>query len=110
MNWLEYYCELGIMDKQDQLKEIRRVIHRDRGKNARFAELNVGDVKKRLKRKFENPRVEHSPQPATSEYADDPSHSEIRGIPIEDRRDIAKIGDMIAKCVRRLHLARNNDE
>ena len=109
-NWLEYYLRLEIDDKQDQLERIRRVIRRRRGKEAKLAELNVGTVRNRLKLKFENPRVEHHPLQASNEHPPDPSHSEIRGIKPENRRDIARIGDMIAKCVCELHPARNDDE
>lgn len=104
VNWLEYFAHLG---KSEQLAEVRRVIHRQLGRNAAFAELNVGDIKQCLRDALPNVRVVEKPSPANDRFPyEDPSHSEIMGLPASDNLYLAEIiGDLLAKQVKALHPA-----
>lgn len=104
VNWLECFAQLG---KSAQLAEIRRVIHRQLGRNAVFAELNVGEIKQFLRDELPGVRVVQKPSPANDRFPhDDPSHSEIMGLPPADDRYLAQIiGDLIAQRVKAIHPA-----
>ena len=60
VNWLECFIQLG---KSAQIAEVRRVIHRQLGRNAVFAELNVGDIKQFLHDELPSVRVVKKPIP-----------------------------------------------
>ena len=104
VNWLECFAQL---DKSEQIDEIRRVIHRQLGRNAVFAELIVGDIRQFLRDELPGVSVVQKPAPANDRFSyDDPSHSEITGLPPADAQDRALIiGDLIAKRVKALHPA-----
>ena len=105
VNWLEHFQDL---DKSGQLNEIRRLLGFTPGTLARLAELNVGETISHLISELPNIRIVHTPQEATEEHEENPSHSDILGLPPKDSpggRDKI-IGDMIAECVKELHTAR----
>ena len=106
VNWLEYYYNQGLKTTEEQLNAVRRDILIEKLQvNARFAELNVGYVCNYLKTELPEIRVEHAPTDASSTNDGDPSHSEIKGLPLNDKPQQALIGDMMAECVSRLHPA-----
>lgn len=96
VNWLEYYVDYT---KEEQLAKIRRVIPVTLRRNGRFAELNVGKVRQDLAEKLPTLRIIHDPED------ENPSHSEIRGLPAPGSNQAEMIGDMIAKCICDLHPA-----
>ena len=102
VNWLEYYDTL---DKDAQLAEIRKVFRLSRRKAGRFAELNVGTIRKHLAAELKRLRILHAPLDAEGDQEADPSHSEIIGLPAGDSDQAALVGDMIAECICKLHLA-----
>ena len=102
VNWLEYYAGYT---KEEQLAEVRRVIPVTLRKNGRFAELNVGKIKRHLAEEFFPLRIIHVPLGAEGERKANPSHSEIRGLPEPGSNQAEIIGDMIAECICDLHLA-----
>ena len=105
VNWLEFFSGL---DKQQQIAEVRRLIHlRSLGATAVFAELNVGDVKQRLRDELPDVYVVNKPEPADDDFPEpDPSHCEIMGLPPAEAEDLALIiGDMIAQRVKAIYPA-----
>ena len=104
VNWLDCFAQL---DQSAQLAAVRRVIHRQLGRNAVFAELNIGDIKQFLHDELPGVRVVKNPSPANDRFPhDDPSHSEIMGLPPADDLYLAPIiGDLLAKRVKAIHPA-----
>ena len=96
----------GGLTKAEQVAAVQRSIHLRVGRNARFAELNAGQIRQRLADALPGLRIIHRPaQPSARFPWPDPSHSEIRGLPPPrpDSQQHRLIGDMLARCVRRLH-------
>jgi hypothetical protein len=105
VNWLEYFQDL---EKKEQLNEVRRLSRLTPGPLAKLAELNVGETINHVLSELPSIRFVHTPLDATDEEEEDPSHSDIMGLPPKDSpggRDKI-IGDMIAECVRELHTAK----
>ena len=102
VHWLERFRDLI---KPRQLKEIRRLVRLELRPNGCLAELNVGDTKRHISRQLSSLRIVHRPLGADGEFAADPTHSEIEGLPPGDSEQAALIGDMIAECVQRTHPA-----
>ena len=103
INWLDFFHELT---KEDQIDQVRRLIHMNVGTRAAFAELNVGQTRRLIGNLIPEIQFVHSPAPANERYPTDPSHSEILGLPSPAEADMALlIGDMIAQCVLNLHPA-----
>lgn len=99
VNWLEFFSGL---DKQEQVSEVRRLIHlRTLGATAVFAELNVGEVKRQLHDQLPDVYIISKLQPANDDFPEpDPSHCEIMGLPPAEAENLAlTIGDIIAKRV-----------
>lgn len=97
INWLDYFNELT---KEEQLAQVRQLIHMNLGARAAFAELNVGEARRLVGNLLPEIRFVHLPAPANERYPADPSHSEILGLPPPTDTDMALlIGDMIAQCV-----------
>ena len=104
VNWLE--CFVGL-DKTGQLSEVRRLARRGVSGTYRLAELNVGVLKQHLADEIADLSVRNTPLAATEEHEEDPSHSEILGLPeVAEEDRSAVIGEMIAECVRALHPAK----
>jgi len=102
VQWLDYHRDLP---KADQLAQIRSVSRLTLKKKARFAELNVGQVKRHVSEELEAMRIEHWPLEANGEYPADPSHAEVTGLPPGDSDLAALVGDLIAQFVIGLHPA-----
>ena len=101
INRLDFFHGLS---KEDQLGQVRLLIHMNVGARAAFAELNVGQTRRHISNLLPEIQFVHSPAPANERYPADPSHSEILGLPPPTETDMALlIGDMIAECVVNLH-------
>ena len=104
INWLDFFHGLT---KEDQLDQVRRLIHVNVGARAAFAEFNVGQTRRLIGNLLPEIQFVHSPAPANERYPTDPSHSEILGLPSPADADLALlVGDMIAQCILTLHPAR----
>lgn len=104
INWLDFFHGLT---REDQLDQVRRLIHMNVGARAAFAEFNVGQTRQLIGNLLPEIQFVPSPAPADERYPADPSHSEILGLPSPADADMALlIGDMIAQCILTLHPAR----
>ena len=101
VNWLEYFRG---RNKEQQLREVRKLIRLSLRPNGRFAELNVGTTIRDLELLLPTLRFVHSPSEATPRYDADPSHSEILGLPPGGSPQAALVGEMIAECVGTIQL------
>lgn len=101
VNWLETFDP----DKAHQLAEVRRLYRLDVKKKGRFAELNIGAVRKKVSEELKTIRIVHHPLDADNGYEEDPSHAEISGLPPGDSDEAMMIGDLIAECVIDMHPA-----
>ena len=101
VNWLEV---LG-SNHARQLGEVRRLCRLDLRPNGRFAEMNVGTVRRRVSSELDTLRIVHDPLEAVGSYKADPSHAEITGLPPADSDQAMLVGDLIAECVRAMHPA-----
>ena len=106
VNWLGYFAGVS---RAEQLNEVRRLSGLSLSRNGRFAELNVGDVKRAVRAELpELPRLRfvHDPPAANGAIEADPSHSLVIGLPgPADSRMAAAVGDLIARRVQGLHPA-----
>ena len=104
VNWLECFDH---PTNEQQIAAVRRVIHRRLGRQAVFAELNVGDLRRHLRAELPDIRCVSTPQPPDDRFPEpDPSHSDIMGLPPPAAANHALIiGDMIAKRVQAQHPA-----
>ena len=102
VNWLEYFRG---RNKEQQLREVRKLIRLSLRPNGCFAELNVGTTIRDLELLLPAIRFVHSPSEATPHYDADPSHSEIFGLPPLASPESALIGEMISECVGATHPA-----
>ena len=94
VNWLE--CFLNCK-KLDQIDKIKHSINMSIEKKSCFAEFNVGETKLHMIDKCKNIDFIHDP-------TTDPSHSLLVGLPHpENSPESAKIGDMLAECVRMIY-------
>lgn len=103
VNWLECFAPLP---KPEQLAEIRRLSRLTMGASGRLAELNVGAVKSYVGQQRPSLRLVSAPLPVNENYAADPSHDDIIGLPPANSPQSTLIGDMIAEGVNALHPAR----
>ena len=106
VNWLEYFED---MSRAQQIAEIRRLIHLRMRPTGGLAELNVGTVLERISDELDEPRFVHTPSPPSPpDYPkDDPTHSELMGLPgPDDPVFAAEIGELIAECVSMIHPTR----
>jgi len=101
VNWLEIFG----WDKSYQLKKVRRLSRLQLSKNGRFAEMNVGKIKKKVAEEMDSLRIIHNPLEAEGSYEADPSHAEITGLPAGDSDQATIIGYLIAECVLKLYPA-----
>lgn len=100
VNWMEIFS----MDEDAQVEAVRKVVRLRLARNGRFAELQVGEVRRRLAGTIEI-TVLHRPLDADAGFPADPSHAEIAGLPARVSQIAEEVGDVIARCVRRLHPA-----
>lgn len=91
-------------DAEKQMAAVREVIRLQISRNGRFAELQVGRVTRALAGTAEV-AFRHRPLDADGQWPADPSHAEVGGLPPMGADDMVLVGDLIAKCVQRLHPA-----
>ena len=72
VNWFQ---ALG-PEKNGQLVEVRRLCRLSLKPNGRFAEMNVGEVKREVAEELDTLRVVHDPREASEEFGAHPSHAE----------------------------------
>lgn len=91
------------LDKNNQLAEVCRLIRLDIGPNCRFAEMNVGSVRKHVSEELNSLRVVHDPLEKTDGLEEDPSHALIRGLPSGETDHAMAIGDLFTEHVTAMH-------
>lgn len=101
VNWLEAFRGTSAC----QLDSVRRVIRLTVRRTGRFAEMNVGNVKRSVAEESETLRIVHDPLQAEGKFESDPSHAAILGLPPGGSDHAILIGDLIAKCVIAMHPA-----
>ncbi len=111
VNWLEILRG----DRTHQLAEVRRRIHLQPGAQAKFALLNTGASRRHVARSLledGHPVIcmdfLHAPLAAKGGYPEDPSHTEIAGLPDPgaDPEQAEYVGDLIAQTTVQLYPAR----
>ena len=111
VNWLEIFGG----NRAHQLAEVRRCIHLQRGAQAKFALLHTAACRRHVARSLIEdgyPDIQmgflHAPLPEESGYPEDPSHTEITGLPDPgaDPEHAEYVGDMIAQTTIGLYPAR----
>lgn len=96
----------GGLTKAEQVADVQRSIHLRVGRNSRFAELNAGQIRQRLAAALPGLGIVHRPARPSARFPwPDPSHSEIQGLPQPGSAQYELVGDMLARCVSRLHPA-----
>ena len=104
VNWLEVFGQ----DKTHQLTEVRRLCRLSLRHAGRFAEMNVGTVKRKVAEELDTLRIVHDPLEADEKFDADPSHAEITGLPPSESDLGVLIGDMMAECVIAMHPVNEN--
>ena len=105
VNWLDAF-EPG---KSHQLAAVRRLCRLTLRPTGRFAEMNVGTVKRKVAEELDTLRIVHDPLEAKEGAEADPSHAEIIGLPSGESDQADLIGDLIAECVIAMHPAINSE-
>ncbi|MCY4157804.1 MAG: hypothetical protein OXF66_10335 [Gammaproteobacteria bacterium] len=105
VNWLEVFGK----DKVHQLSEARRLCRLTLKSSGRFAEMNVGTVLQVVSEELDTLRIVHDPLEAQQQFDADPSHAEMRGLPLGDSDQAMLVGELIAQCVTLMHPARIAD-
>jgi len=77
VNWLEAAGH----GKMNQLSQVRRLLRMKRSPKGRFAEMNAGTLESITAECMGPLRIVHEPLEATEEFEEDPTHSEIVGLP-----------------------------
>jgi hypothetical protein len=98
VNWVEYF-ELPIDDQIDGVRGVARLTY---AKTGQLARLNVGQTAQHVRENDPNHLVllfEHDPLDSDHKHAADPSHSLMRGVPVQGTLEATLIGDLIAECV-----------
>lgn len=102
VHWLQSFQGLT---KDQQLDEVRRLSRLRMSRNGRLAELRVGRVMQHVSSAVASLSFVHCPLVAEADYAADPSHSEICGLPEAGSLEAELVGEMIAACVEKNHPA-----
>jgi hypothetical protein len=96
VNWLEFF---RLADRQEEIREVRKVLRLKLGAKAKIAVLNVGKTISYVRTQSPDARnlsMLHEPE------EDDPSHSGIYGFQYDDHL----IADLIAGIVQETYPAR----
>ena len=111
VNWLETFPG----DRTHQLAEVRRCIHLQLGAQAKFALLHTGACRRHVARSLIEdgyPDIQmgflHVPRKKKGDFPEDPSHTEITGLPDPgaDPEHAEYVGDLIAQRTIALYPAR----
>ena len=103
VNWLEYF---GGNNERRQVDEVRNLFRLRLSRNGRFARLNIGDTKEHVSAGAAEAGIvlklamSKAPLAATVQFASDPSHAEITGLPPTESDEAMLVGDLIADCVK----------
>jgi hypothetical protein len=93
--------------REQQIAEIRRVIHCETRKNGRFFEINVDTAAAHVAATFVEivmTAVEDMVEPEPPKFPhQDPSHALLKGLPSPDDPQAERIGDLIANCILQPH-------
>ncbi len=100
VNWLDFFENCN---KEQQLDKVRESSQMYMNKNGLLAEMNVGITKNQLVGELESISFKHKP------CDDDPSHSEVLGLPLSETPEAELIGDMIAQTVTAVYPTAKSD-
>jgi hypothetical protein len=98
VNWLEWFDP----PIEKQVEGVRRVTRLRYAKSGHLARLNVGRTKSYVRENDPNGlslSFAHAPLDSDGAYPPDPSHSLIKGVPLQDTPEAALVKDLIANCV-----------
>lgn len=98
VNWLEWFDP----PIENQVAGVRSLARLNYAKTGQLARLNVGQTIRYVRENDPNNFVlsfMHDPLNAEGEHMDDPSHSLIHGVPVQDTPEAALVKDLIADCV-----------
>jgi hypothetical protein len=98
VNWLEWFDP----PVESQVEGVRRLARISYAKSGRLARLNVGTVIRHLRENDQFGTVlslEHDPLDPEGDFAADPSHALVKGVPRQGTPEAAFVGDLIAECV-----------
>ncbi len=102
VNWLEAFEG----KKETQLAEIRRLKRLDWSRNGALAEINIGDIKRRLVGEIPDISIIEDPLDSDEKYKlADPSHSLICGLPYGPPELLQALQDEIALGVLNIYPA-----
>ena len=101
VNWLEAFGP----GKEHQLAEVRRLCRLKLRPKGRFAEMNVGEVRRRVAEELDTLRIVHDPLEAEGAFEADPSLAQITGLPPHGSDQAMLVGALIAECVAAVHPA-----
>ena len=102
-NWLDYFVG---MSRMAQVDRVRGVIHLQPGRDAVYGELNIRATLGAIFNDAPEARFAYKPEPADEQYPDDLSHCDLLGLPAQGTPEAERVGDKIAKLVRRTYPAR----
>jgi hypothetical protein len=97
-NWLEWFDP----PIENQLAGVRSVARLTYAKTGRLARLNVGQTRQYVRENDPNGLMlsfVHDPLGVEGTHPADPSHTLIKGIPVQDTPEAALVKDLIAGCV-----------
>jgi hypothetical protein len=98
VNWLEWFDP----PIENQVAEVRSVTRLKDAKTGQLARLNVGHTTRYVRENDPNGLIlsfAQDPLDADDNYPADPSHSLIRGVPVQDTPEAALVKDLIADCI-----------
>ena len=102
-NWLDFFTG---MSRDDQVDQVRAVIHLRPGRDAVYGELNVGATLNAILGSCPHARFSYKPTLADGPFPDDLSHCELLGLPNYGTHESERIGDKVAKLVKQTYPAR----
>ena len=98
VNWLEWFDP----PVENQVEGVRRLARITYAKSGRLARLNIGAVRRHVRGNDQFATVlsfAHDPLEPEGQFAADPSHALVKGLPNHGTPEAALVGDLIAECV-----------
>lgn len=98
VNWLEWFDP----PLENQVSGVRSVTRINYAKTGQLVRLNVGETKRYVRENDPNSLIlffEHDPLEENGKYPPDPSHSLVKGVPVQDTPEATLVKDLIADCV-----------